>query len=300
MLGLSIGCARCHDHKYDPVSTKDYYALYGIFASTRYAFPGSEEKKAPQDMLPLIPPAEAQRLDGLYQAELARLDAELKALDDGQKVLTLQIVALSSAAEVPAGSEPAEGKPAEAKPAERQRRSTRQRLRLPQTSKSWLRSRSSAIALATRGPYEVAYGVAEGTAANARIQKRGEPTRLGDEVPRRFLEILGGDPLPAGDTGSGRRQLAEWLVSPGNPLTARVIVNRLWHYHFGHGLVATTSDFGLRGRKPTHPDLLDYLAGRLMSEGWSLKALHQEILLSRAYQMSSASQCTRHRDRSGQ
>ncbi|HWC90784.1 MAG TPA: DUF1553 domain-containing protein, partial [Pirellulales bacterium] len=149
-------------------------------------------------------------------------------------------------------------------------------------------TKAQQAAVAAKVPYDVAYAVVDGTAANARVQKRGEPTRLGDEVPRHFPEILGGQTLPANSTGSGRRELADWLTAPSNPLTARVIVNRLWHYHFGHGLVATTSDFGLRGRKPSNADLLDYLAGKLMAEGWSLKALHKEIVLSRAYQMSSA------------
>ncbi len=259
ILGLSIGCARCHDHKYDPLSTRDYYALYGIFASTRYAFPGSEEKRTPRDFVPLLPPAQAKPLADAQQAELARLDAESQRADEEQKALGTRIAEL------------AKDPPAEPAAAERQRRSTRPKRSSPRNSKRLPLSNPSATALASRGPYEVAYAVAEGTAADSRIQKRGEPTRLGDAVPRRFLEIFGADPLPAGNTGSGRRQLADWLTAPANPLTSRVIVNRLWHYHFGHGLVGTTSDFGLRGRKPTHPELLDYLAAQLVAEGWSLK-----------------------------
>lgn len=105
--------------------------------------------------------------------------------------------------------------------------------------------------------YPVAYGVSEGTPVNARIQKRGEPDKLGDEVPRRFLTVLGGDALPKGSAGSGRLQLADWITRPGNPLTARVFVNRVWGWHFGRGLVPTASDFGLRGDPPSHPELLD-------------------------------------------
>ncbi len=138
-------------------------------------------------------------------------------------------------------------------------------------------------------PYETAFGAGEGKITNVRVQLRGEPLRLGAEVPRRFLEILGGDVVPA-DGGSGRRQLAEWIVRPTNPLTPRVIANRLWHYHFGKGLVQTTSDFGVRGRKPTHPELLDYLSARLIENGWSLKAMHREILLSHTYQMAGTPQ----------
>ena len=142
-------------------------------------------------------------------------------------------------------------------------------------------------ALANGSPYPLAFGVIEGTPANARIQIRGEPARLGEEVPRRFLEILGGDPLPADMPGSGRLQLADWVTRPSNPLTARVMVNRIWQHHFGKGLVQTPSDFGLRGRAPTHPELLDFLAGQFTASGWSIKAMHKGLMLSHAYQISS-------------
>ncbi len=199
VLGLTVACARCHDHKYDPISQADYYALYGIFSSTRYPFPGSEENKKPSGFVPLLPPAET--------------------------------------------------------------------------------SRERAV--------ERAYAVGEGKAGNARIHKRGDPKLLGDEPPRRFLEVLGGQRLPAGTTGSGRLQLADWLADPKNPLTARVMVNRVWLHHFGRGLVSTPSDFGKQGRRPTHPELLDHLAARFVSGGWSIKALHRLLVLSATYQMAS-------------
>ncbi len=120
------------------------------------------------------------------------------------------------------------------------------------------------------------------------IQFRGEPTRLGPEVPRRFLEIFGGQRLPADEKGSGRRELAAWITGPDyRPLAARVMVNRIWQHHFGYGLVRTENDFGTRGARPTHPELLDFLAGRLIESGWSIKALHRLILQSQTYQQSS-------------
>jgi Protein of unknown function (DUF1553) len=132
-----------------------------------------------------------------------------------------------------------------------------------------------------------AYAIAEGKPHDSRIQKKGDPKIPGDVVPRGFLHILGGPTVVHRD-GSGRRELADWLTDPHNPLTARVMVNRLWQYHFGRGIVATPNDFGARGERPSHPELLDWLASRFVESGWSVKAMHRLILRSRAYQMASA------------
>src|SRR4029079_5285586 len=109
---------------------------------------------------------------------------------------------------------------------------------------------------------------------------------LGEESPRRFLAILGGEGKPFGK-GSGRLELAEDIARQDNPLTARVIVNRIWQHHFGKGLVRTPSNFGRLGERPTHPELLDHLASRFIASGWSIKSLHRMILLSATYQLSS-------------
>jgi hypothetical protein len=135
--------------------------------------------------------------------------------------------------------------------------------------------------------YPVAYGVSEGKPTDARVQLRGEPDKPGAEVQRRFLEILGGDALADPTAGSGRRDLAAWLTRRDNPLTARVFVNRVWQWHFGRGLVATTSDFGVRGEPPSHPQLLDWLAVRFMDSGWKVKDLHRLIMHSRTYRQSA-------------
>ncbi len=116
---------------------------------------------------------------------------------------------------------------------------------------------------------------------------RGSTRTLGEVAPRRFLEVLAGDSPASTAEGSGRLELARKIADPANPLTARVMVNRLWHHHFGRGIVASVNDFGLMGREPTHPELLDYLASRFVASGWSIKAMHRLIVTSRAYRMSS-------------
>jgi hypothetical protein len=132
----------------------------------------------------------------------------------------------------------------------------------------------------------LAYAVREGIAQHVKIHKRGEPTDLGDEAPRKFLDVLGGAALQ--NTGSsGRLELAQWLTTSSNPLTPRVIANRVWQGHFGRGLVSTPNDFGTRGTPPTHPALLDHLALYLVKSGWSLKALHRHIVLSATYQQAA-------------
>lgn len=141
--------------------------------------------------------------------------------------------------------------------------------------------------LLTDGPFPMAYGMAEGTPHDVQIQKRGEPSQPGDWVARGFITSLGGTSLPADLPGSGRLQLAEWLTSPQHPLTARVMVNRLWQYHFGRGLVKTPNDFGIRGLPPTHPELLDHLATKFIESGWSVKSMHRLIMLSRTYQLAA-------------
>ena len=253
VLGLSIGCARCHDHKYDPVTAADYYALYGIFAGTTYTFPGGEEHQRPEGLVPLVPPARRGAMEKEWKEKLAAFDARLKA----------------------AAEDKSEKSPEAKKEA-------------AQALKKLKRERDD---LAANPPYDAAYAVTEsGKPANARIQLRGERHRLGDEVPRGFPKVLGGQTLPPDCKTSGRLELAGWLADKANPLTARVMVNRIWQHRFGRGIVKTASDFGTRGSPPTHPELLDWLALRFVEKGWSVKAMHREIMLSATYRQSSTDQ----------
>jgi hypothetical protein len=166
-----------------------------------------------------------------------------------------------------------------------------QRPRLRQLEERLAAIEAERAALSERGPYEVAYGVTEGVPQDAPILRRGDPLNKGEVVSRRVPVAFGGRSLPPMAQGSGRLQLAEWVASPTNPLTARVIVNRVWQHHFGFGLVRTPNDFGTRGAPPTHPELLDWLASSLTSgaggQAWSIKKLHRLIMLSSVYQTAS-------------
>jgi hypothetical protein len=258
-MGLSLGCARCHDHKFDPVSMRDYYALYGVFQSTRYPFPGSENKKRQRDLVPLVSATEYAAVMAPFQEEMAAIDADLEALQIERQ----------------AARDKAEGRTPAVEP-------KRTQLELLEAFRG---IRAQRDALQDRLPeVPMAYAVAEGKPASARIQKRGEPFNLGEEVPRGFLPALGGGPFAEGEVGSGRRPLAEAVASAKNPLTARVMVNRIWQHHFGKGLVQTPNDFGAMGRRPTHPELLDWLASRFIEDGWSVKKFQRRLIASATWQ----------------
>lgn len=168
-----------------------------------------------------------------------------------------------------------------AKPAAELRRT------VEQTAQQIARLTKDQMELKAAGPYQVIYGAIEqDEPKDAQIRIRGERRKLGDSVPRKNLNILGNDPLPT-EAGSGRLQMADWLTRGSNPLTARVMANRIWQQHFGRGLVGTENDFGTRGQRPSHPQLLDWLASRFVERGWSVKAMHRLIMNSAAYQQSS-------------
>jgi uncharacterized protein DUF1553/uncharacterized protein DUF1549/cytochrome c len=273
-LGLTINCARCHDHKFDPVSQADYYALYGFFQSTRYPWPGIELDQVQRNLVPLVPPGRVEAADRERRENVAGLGARIKELQ-------AERAAADKAAKA-AGLFSAPSAAALAARADR----------LIDPIKAARKAKEDVEKQPV--PYETAYAVAEGKAegkrkvGNACIQIRGDPERLGPEVPRRFPMVLGGQTLPPAAKGSGRLQLANWIVDPRNPLTARVMVNRIWQHHFGRGIAPTPSDFGNQGQPPTHSELLDYLATRFVASGWSVKAMHRLILLTRTYQMASA------------
>ena len=243
-LGLTVGCARCHDHKFDPIPTADYYALFGIFKSSKYAWAGTEHH---------------QYLDGfaaLDKKDQTRLERQQKRMVEAYRVVKKD-----------------DGKDPKSPPAQRL---------------AYLEAQAELLQIRSSWPdIPMVYGVSDAKPVNARIMVKGDPNTLGPEAPRGFLTVLGGQPVPADHKGSGRDLLAGWIADDQNPLTARVLVNRVWTWHFGRGIVNTPNDFGTRGEKPTHPELLDHLTANFITEGWSLKKLHKTILLTRAYQTAS-------------
>jgi hypothetical protein len=273
-LGLTINCCRCHDHKFDPLTQADYYALYGFFQSTRYPWPGIELDKVQRNLVPLVSPEQVAAVEKERKANAAEFDRKLKDLRAEKAVMDKAGKAIGAAYRLPAAMLTARGD------------KILGAIQAAKVGKEAVEKQPL--------PYPTAYAVIEGKSdgkrkiGNACIQIKGDPARLGPEVPRRFPTALGGASLPVDAKGSGRLELANWIVDPKNPLTARVMVNRLWQHHFGRGIAPTPSDFGKQGQPPTHPELLDYLATRFVAFGWSVKAMHRLIVLSRTYQMSSA------------
>jgi len=377
-LAFTVGCAQCHDHKFDPIPTKDYYSLLGVFKSSKV------------DEHPLVDAAAVKKYKDAKKA-LAMKQEELNLFLDAQTKLVVDVLASRTADYLMAAWSGQGGEDLDAETlgrmkkylmgakkdhpffapwfghegrgaavemqaavraviAEKKAVDDRNYVKLggiegskdtdkvigtlvdalpierfyfwrdmasrpykvedlnfgggvfyygPKEVARFLEPRTKAFLEALRSevkdlekaippPYPF-YHVLRDTEkpANTKIAIRGNAENLGEEAPRRFLRALcEGEPEPF-QHGSGRLELANAIASESNPLTARVIVNRLWAGHFGEGLVRTTSNFGQLGERPTHPELLDYLAARLVESGWSLKALHREMMLSKTYQLSS-------------
>ncbi len=247
-LGLTVSCARCHDHKFDPISTQDYYGLAGVFASSQL------------DERPLLPASEVAAVKAVRQ-QIKDLEAKLKPLKE-QKSPEAEAV---------------EKQIADLKAAN------------PNVELPWAHVlREASLYVQPDGADRTRLEYREGEFRNLPVFRRGNPSNPGEVVPRRFLKVF--QPLDESEftQGSGRAELAESLLTKSQGLVARVIVNRIWDQHFNAGLVRTPSDFGAQGDRPTHPELLEYLAAEFVSHGWDLKWLHREILLSATYRQSAA------------
>jgi hypothetical protein len=343
-LGLTVACARCHDHKFDPIPTADYYSLAGILHSTALhetvidspdrelqiaslrsgvaprtgdivfddfqkpgydgwritgqafgsapaggaasSFGGSDRLMGSLTSKPFVMP----KLFVHVRMAGSKCDPRLK--ERAPLRFTVVTNGFKSEQLIPDGSD------------SQRWRTMRMTKEIGRSCYFEIvdRSPEGHIAVSkivfsdSEKPPEPAQAIPESTFAtiaadedphDVRIHIRGNHLNLGDPAPRRFLQVIAGGDQPPIRNGSGRLQIAEKIASAGNPLTARVIVNRIWKYHFGYGLVRTTDNFGKTGDPPTHPELLDYLARRFIEGGWSVKAMHRLILSSAAYQMSS-------------
>jgi hypothetical protein len=384
-IGLTAACARCHDHKFDPISIKDYYAIAGIFNNTRIASQSvatKEESDAYNKAQAAVKAKQNEmnfwagdvresgmrvlmRESGKYILELFRYHQQRKLLTGipdrnkyaTEKGLSIKHIELWERTlkdlrnrnkypllevwfeklPMKEGNEVKEGAVAESAKrfqehlneilAAQEERELEWRKKLASSTQRPGRPRApkddeTLLNHLRNGPVKIgnanelgeveknrqkefqveldrlkkasppkppsAHVLAEAGSGNMNVALRGDLAKKGEVVPRRFLRVLAGDDAPKFEKGSGRRELAEAVVNPSNPLTARVMVNRIWQWHFGKALVGTPSNFGALGEKPTHPGLLDWLAGNFVRNGWSIKKLHREILLSATWQMSSA------------
>ena len=259
-LGLTLGCARCHDHKFDPILTADYYSLAGVFKSTKTM--ESLVTIAKWNENPLANEKETAQLKE-YTAKVAEskkkaddfLEEQRKALASEKKLTPKEIEAL-----------------------------------LKDEPKANLKKlRDATVALEKTAPeLPSAMGVTEGKVTDVAIHIRGNTDRLGKVMPRAVPVVLAKANAPAfSEKSSGRLELANWIASPSNPLTSRVMVNRVWRWHFGRGIVPTPDNFGLLGTNPTHPELLDWLANNFIQSNWSIKDLHKTIMFSNTYKQAS-------------
>lgn len=295
-MGLTYGCARCHDHKYDPILQADYYRLQAFFANT-----------AADDRIAMLPPdkgAAHARAMSIWEEKTKPVRAEIAALLAPRK----QEILREFVEKYPPEIQAILAKPAsDRNPYEWQ---------MFHKAKPYLEIDDAAAAKTLRGadgeryktlaarlnqfdgifPGETPLGIGmrdiSATAPATRVLKGGAWENPQQEVQPGFLTML--DPKPAailpppGLNSTGRRSaLARWLTDPANPLSARVMVNRIWHYHFAQGIVGTPNDFGLIGQRPTHPELLDWLADEFVRSGWDLKRMHKLIVLSQTYRQDS-------------
>lgn len=403
-MSLTVGCARCHDHKYDPIPTADYYSLYGVFASSRerilplpthrppdeafqkelavrleklhstqrqhrqstserlrsrigdylraqfelekYPEEGFDQIVAPTDLLPSFVRRWQEFLRHAKRDEhpvFTAWHAFLQSTEpktEGQSISAIGLPKNTNSLVAAAFATP---------PGSREEMIQRYAALFADIEASWVAAQQSATESGNKAPTnlsdaaaeeirQVLYGVGSpcvvpdepvvhteydfdsgvctelwklqgevdrhvinaavpqpfavvledrAIPTTPRIFKRGNPAQKGDEVPRQFLKLLSKTDRQPFQKGSGRYELAEAIVDPQNPLTARVIVNRVWAHHFGVGLVSTPGDFGTRADPPSHPELLDWLADWFVSEGWSLKKLHRLIVTSGAYRQAS-------------
>jgi cytochrome c553 len=288
VMGISVACARCHDHKFDPIQQQDYYALAGIFRSTEVfagVKRGNNKTGYEGDYVSLVNTSKAGGSEQ-DRREMARIDREIAQA----KVDLARAKRDADNSPAPILGKPAKPNKAAKENPKRKKPDNVSPFRQEERRLAQLMDEREALEKKMAPPGESAMGVRESAKLmDCKINIRGEVNDLGDEVDRGFVRVLQFAGAPQVDKSqSGRLQMAAWLTNRNNPLTARVLVNRVWFHLFGRGLVETIDNFGAMGEMPTHPELLDHLAIRFMDQKWSTKQLIREIVLSRTYQLSSA------------
>ncbi len=279
VLGTSVACARCHDHKFDPIPQSDYYALAGIFANTE-TFCGAPASQfgvvsglqnRHNSNLIRLPTPDPNPFDRSYSSD------EMDAMLDQVRQLREQLVESRRATQQNSGGN------------QTSQDAIRNLVRTQTQMETLSGSLGSVDALGQ--PISFCMGVQDRyRVKDIQILIRGEIDTPGPIAPRDFPQVLRDEPAVIKPNSSGRLELAKWLTSRDNPLTARVMVNRIWQHLLGTGIVRTTDDFGFMGQPPTHPELLDYLAVQFMDSGWSIKSMVREITTSRVYRLSSAAE----------
>ncbi len=277
-MGLTMQCAVCHDHKYDPITQKDFYQLSAFFNN----FDGEPEtggrgslefKRGLQPPYINLPTPEQEQELGRLDAEVARLELQVKELRAKQKAAetkqtTIAKAGIKDSAKEQGDNEPDQGLADELK-------AVTAKLKQQQNARDdVLRAIPATLIMKEREEVRPAH-----------IMIRGAYDQPGEQVARDVPSFL--PPMKKQDGLKTRMDLAEWLTDPANPLTARVAVNRFWQQFFGVGLVKTSEDFGAQGESPSHPELLDHLAIRFIESGWDVKTLVRSIVLSQTYQQSS-------------
>jgi hypothetical protein len=297
-LGLNVGCARCHNHKFDPIAQKDYYRLVAVFSPSI------------RTDIPLVPPAIAAK----YESQVKKIDDQIEGIEKQireldnptrQRLLEAKYRELPEPLQIALKTDPL-------KRTEAQKRQAEQVLDSVTVTKAELlaalskedREKTEALEAEIADlektkppPLPVAHAITEPTPfpSKSYFLHRGNFLNRGSEMAPGTLAVLNPpgvevafpQPGPQAKTTGRRLVLANWIASEQNPLTARVMVNRIWQHHFGKGLVGTPNDFGRMGEQPKHPELLDWLATEFVRQGWSIKTMHRLILTSRTYQQSS-------------
>ena len=291
-LGLTMGCARCHDHKFEPLSQRDYYSMQAFFTPAKFdrehPVPSAEQRATYETAMRQfnenatireLAALEAPVRERIFQRKVARLSPEAQVAhrtSPEKRDAEQANLALETADQVAVSDKEIAGETWRISPGglngEKDRRET-------------LLAEAKKLPKPKPLPRAMTLASSDGEERKTFILNRGEYSQPGDEVSPGYPTVVAGTHASAGQ--STRAALADWIASPDNPLTARVMVNRIWQHHFGTGLVSTPSEFGTHGQDPTHPELLDWLASEFIAHGWSIKQMHRLMLTSATYRQSS-------------